>query len=291
MLFGHPVGHSMSPVIHQAAYRELGLSHRYELCDVADEAALGRAVDSLRSGEIAGANVTVPWKREAFQLADERAASALGVGAANVLVRAADGRVVAHNTDVPALAEEIQRYSANPKRIVVIGSGGAALGAVRAASLLSVDAVTVTGRRWQGGEAEASWPHAQEFRALGAELVPWPNAAADGDGPFAEACRQANVIVQATSAGMNGAEPGAGVAAIVPWSRLPASVLAYDLVYNPPDTDFLRAARAYGLVRAHGLGMLVGQAALAIELWLSVKPPREPLYAAAEAALLARRGG
>jgi shikimate dehydrogenase len=291
MLFGHPVGHSMSPVIHQAAYQELGLPHRYELCDVADVAALARAMDSLRRGEIAGANVTVPWKREAFQLADERAPSALGVGAANVLVREADGRVAAHNTDVPALAEEILRYTAAPRRLVVIGSGGAALGAVRASSLLSAEAVTVTARRWLDGQPEATWPHAEEFRALGAELVPWPNAAADGDGPFAQACRKADVIVQATSAGMNGADPGASVAAIVPWSRLPASVLAYDLVYNPPDTDFLRAARAYGLLRAHGLGMLVGQAALAIELWLSVKPPREPLYAAAESALLARRGG
>jgi shikimate dehydrogenase len=282
----------MSPTIHQAAYRELGLSHRYELCDVPDEVALARAMDLLRVGEIAGANVTVPWKREAFQLADERHESALGVGAANVLVRGEGGRLVAHNTDVPALAEEIQRYSASPRRLVVIGSGGAALGAVRAASLLSAEAVTVTARRWLDSEPAAAWPHAEGFRALGAELVPWPNAPGDdGEGEFAVACRRADVIVQATSAGMSGAEPGTGVAAIVPWSRLPASVLAYDLVYNPPDTDFLRAARAYGLVRSHGLGMLVGQAALAIQLWLGVKPPREPLYAAAEAALLARRGG
>lgn len=291
MLFGHPVGHSMSPVIHEAAYRELGLAHRYELLDVVDEAAFARALAAIRSGEIAGANVTVPWKRQAFQLADERAPSAVSVGAANVLVRSSDGRIVAHNTDVPALAEEIRRYASNPRRVVVIGSGGAALGAVSAGALVRAESVTVTARRWLAAEPEASWPHAQEFRALGAELVPWPNAAADGDGPFALACRRADVILQATSAGMNGAEPGANVAAIVPWSRLPASVLAYDLVYNPPDTDFLRAARAYGLLRAHGLGMLVGQAALAIELWLSVKPPREPLYAAAETALLARRGG
>lgn len=291
VLFGHPVAHSMSPAIHQAAYRELGLNHRYELLDVADPAALSRALELVRSGEIAGANVTVPWKREAFQLADERHESARGVGAANVLVREGNGRLVAHNTDVPALAEEIRRYSATPRRLVVIGSGGAALGAARAASLLQAE-VTVTARRWLEAEPAASWPHAEGFRALGARLVAWPNGPVDdGEGAFAQACRQADVIVQATSAGMSGAEPGAGVASIVPWSRLPASVLAYDLVYNPPDTDFLRAARAYGLVRSHGLGMLVGQAALAIELWLGIKPPREPLYAAAEAALHARRGG
>lgn len=291
VLFGHPVAHSLSPVIHQAAYRALGLPHHYELRDAPDEAALAEGLAALRRGELAGANITVPWKREAFRLADERAPSALGVGAANVLSRDPSGRLVAHNTDVPALAEEILRYAQTPRRVVIIGSGGAALGAARAGSLVKAEKVTVTARRWLAGQPDASWTHAEEFRAMGAELVAWPNAAADGDGPFALACRQADVIVQATSAGMNGADPGASVAAIVPWSRLPASVLAYDLVYNPPDTDFLRAARAYGLLRAHGLGMLVAQAALAIELWTSAKPERGPLYAAAEAALHARRGG
>jgi shikimate dehydrogenase len=114
----------------------------------------------------------------------------------------------------------------------------------------------------------------------------WPEPTLrNGSLEFEAACREADVIVQATSAGMRGAESGLRVAEIIPWSELRSSVLAYDLVYNPPETEFLRAARERGLRHSHGLGMLVGQATLAVELWLGTRPPREPLYAAALAAL------
>ena len=285
-LFGHPVSHSMSPAIHQAAYREFGVAHRYELVDVPDEAALATAVDAVRRGEFAGANVTVPWKRQALGLADERAESARKVGAANVLVRTPTNKIEAHHTDVPALAEEIRRRVPVVRRMVVIGSGGAALGAVAAASLLSADSVVVTARRWAREQSPSEFAHGAEFLSLGAELVPWPT---DDDSEFAEACRHADVIVQATSAGMHGAEPGDAVRRIVPWSSLGKSVLAYDVVYNPSETEFLRAAREHGFAHAHGLGMLVAQAALAIELWLGKKPSFETLYAAASEALAARR--
>lgn len=286
-LFGHPVGHSMSPVIHGAAYRALGLSHRYELVDAPDEAALVRALSAVRRGEIAGANVTVPWKRETFRLADARAASADGSGAANVLVRDESGRLTAHNTDIPALAEELARARPGARRFVVIGSGGAALAAVQAAQSLHAERVSVSARRWRADLDTDAWPHAAEFRALGALPVTWPDGSATA--PFAAACVDADVIVQATSAGMHGAESGAMVADIVPWSELSATALAYDLVYNPRETEFLRRAAARGLRHSDGLGMLVGQAALAFELWLGVRPPREEMLAAAERELSTRR--
>lgn len=285
-LLGHPVSHSMSPAIHAAAYRELGLNHRYELVDVPDEPALAAAIESVRRGELAGANVTVPWKRQALALADLQAESARQVGAANVLVRTPAGQIEAHNTDVPALAEEIRRRVPSVRRVVVIGSGGAALGAVAASSLLSAESVTVTARRWRRGESEREFTHGVEFSALGAKLVAWPDEPGDA---FAAACREADVIVQATSAGMHGAEPGDAVRRIVPWSSLRPGALAYDVVYNPPETEFLRAAREAGIAHAHGLGMLVAQAALAVELWLGKKPSFEPLYAAASECLAARR--
>jgi shikimate dehydrogenase len=277
----------MSPAIHGAAYRELGLPHRYVLVDVPDVTALSAAVARVRSGELAGANVTVPWKREALALADTQAESARRVGAANVLVRNAEGRLEAHNTDVPALAEEIRRRVATVRHLVVIGSGGAALGAVAAGGLLGASEITVSARRWLESEPPEHFAHGVQFRALGASLVPWPRLAAAS--AFSEACRRADVIVQATSAGMHGAEPGQQVAEIVPWAELNPSLLAYDVVYNPAETEFLKCARERALPHAHGLGMLVGQAVLAIELWLGHKPAFAPLYAAAEAELRARR--
>jgi shikimate dehydrogenase len=87
---------------------------------------------------------------------------------------------------------------------------------------------------------------------------------------------------------MHGAEPGALVAGVVPWDRIKTTALAYDLVYNPAETEFLGRARARGCAAVSGLGMLVGQAALAFELWLGVTPPRAAMLQAAERELSRR---
>jgi shikimate dehydrogenase len=284
VLFGHPVAHSLSPVIHQAAYAALGLPHRYELRDVPDLAALDAACAELRRGSLAGANVTIPWKREALARADRADASAAAVGAANVLVRAPNGELVAHNTDVPALAAEIGELAPAPASGLVLGSGGAALAAVAALFRLGARTVGVSARRFEAAADRSAWPLAAELTRLGARLLAWPGAAPE----LAHFAAETNVVVQATSAGMHGAAPGAGVARVVPWSSLPPGAAAYDLVYNPADTEFLREARAHGAVARGGLGMLVGQAALAFELWLGLAPPREAMRRAAEAELSRR---
>jgi shikimate dehydrogenase len=286
VLFGHPIQHSMSPAIHAAAYRELGLDHRYELVDVPNETALQGAVRSLRAGDFSGANVTVPWKLEAFRLADRKAETALSVGAANVLERTQAGTIVAHNTDVPALAEELSGAAPSLRHVVVIGNGGAALAAVAASRALGAKDVVACARRFVSGMPSTSWPNAEALLTLGARLLPWPDETLHpGPFEFHAACRHADVIIQATSSGMHGAESGESVTRIVPWSELGSNVFVYDLVYNPPETEFLRAARERKLPHAHGLGMLVVQATLAIELWLGTRPPREPLYRAALSAL------
>ena len=88
---------------------------------------------------------------------------------------------------------------------------------------------------------------------------------------------------------MQGADSGEPIAALVPWSRMRADALAYDLIYAPLETPFLRVAREAGRRTTHGLSMLVGQAALAIEIWLGQRPPLEPLLSAALQALAMRR--
>ena len=177
VLLGHPVAHSLSPVIHRAAYEALALPHRYELLDAPDEAALAAAVAELRHGAIAGANVTIPWKRAALALADRADPSASDVGAANVLLRAASGEVVAHNTDVLALAREIGERAPSVSAGLVLGSGGAALAAVAALRKLGARTVGVSARRFDGSRPAREWPHAGEFERLGAVLVPWASGA------------------------------------------------------------------------------------------------------------------
>jgi shikimate dehydrogenase len=283
VLVGHPVSHSLSPAIHAAAYVELGLDARYELVDAPDEAAVGRVVDAMRSGEVAGSNVTVPWKQVALRLADRADVSASEVGAANTLVRGRAGEVVAHNTDVPALAAELTELVESPGVALVLGAGGAALAAVAAARRLGAE-VRVSARRFEVSVPDVEWPNAAALRRLGAELLAWPS----GSDAFLEGAVGAHVVLQATSAGMSGAGSGAAVADVVPWSRLARGAVAYDLVYNPSVTPFLERATAAGVAARGGLGMLVVQAAYALELWLGQKAPRAAMQRAAQAALSER---
>ena len=170
-LIGHPVAHSISPELHQAAYESLGAAHSYEKLDCPDEPAVRREVEALRRGELAGINVTVPWKRLALALADRRHELAAQIGAANVLVREADGAIVAYNTDALALAEELGGR-APPRSVAIIGSGGAARAAVAASRSLGADRIAVIGRRWVAGVLQDTWANAADFRRWARS--PWP---------------------------------------------------------------------------------------------------------------------
>ena len=286
-LLGHPVAHSLSPVIHRAAYRELGAAHEYDLLDTPSEAELARAVAALRQGELQGVNVTIPWKREAFAAADRRSALAERLGVANVLARDGD-QIVAHNTDALALEVEFKDVGTT-ERALVLGSGGAAPAVVAAAAAAGIAEIYVSARRFDPQQPQSTWPGATELSRLGAKLLPWPETSAAARSEFEELCRPAGLVVQCTSAGMQGKDSGEPLAALVPWAELPVDALAYDLVYAPLETPFLRVARAAGRRTAHGLNMLVGQAALAIEIWLGQRPPSAPLLAAALEELERRR--
>ncbi len=287
VLIGHPVGHSLSPVIHAVAYRELGRTARYDLVDCPDEAAVAAEVDRVREGQVVGANVTVPHKRLALALADRVDESAEVVGAANVLSRSPEGEVVAHNTDARGLADDLRRLfaegdSTDPDgTAAIIGNGGAALGAVVACQLVGMKRVVVVARRFAAELPRTEWPRADAFTRLGAEVVAWPSAADDA---WDRAIRSSDLVIQATSAGMHGADSGAGVADLVPWKDL-SRIYAYDLVYVPRETPFLAAASQTGHPHRGGLGMLVGQAARAIEIWWGELPPVAPLLQAANEAL------
>jgi len=275
VLIGHPVGHSLSPPIHRAAYQALGLPHRYELADTPNEAALEQRFAELRSGQLGGANVTVPWKRRALEMADECEPLALETGAANVLAPLPRGRVMASNTDIPALEDEL-RDAESREVAVVLGAGGAALAAVQACRGLGFQKIHVTTRRW-GGVGPAAWQGAPRFAKLGATPLAWPDAA---EPAWRELVGRCGVIVQATSAGMAGADPGEELARRIPWELLDPSALAYDVVYNPAVTPFLAAAEASAGRARGGLGMLVEQARHAMRTWFGSAPPADVIRAA-----------
>jgi shikimate dehydrogenase len=272
---GDPVAHSRSPAMHAAAYRALGLSHSYEAVR-ATASELPGVVDGVRGGSYDGLNVTVPHKERVLVLADELDATARVIGAANTLVRSTGGRITAHNTDAPALAEELRRlappgHSWAGARGLVLGSGGAARAAVAAFAELGVREIAVRARAFEDPARRDRF-----VREAPATVTPqpWRASPASEGGTFA--------VVQATSAGMKGADPGEVLAGVVDWSALPDAAVAIDVVYAPRDTPFLRAARGRGLRCDDGLGMLARQGALAFELWLGLPAPLAVMRAALE---------
>ncbi len=280
-LLGDPVAHSKSPKMHAAAYRALGLDHSYEALHTPAEALPAR-IESLRRGTYDGFNVTVPHKTRVVPFLDELAPSALIAGAVNTIVRTDAGKLVGHNTDAPALAIELTRLApdleaqAPSLRALVIGSGGASRSALCALAMnFGVREIAVRARSLRDDAAVAEFLASMRVLLTHAgsstKLVVEPfEASAASEETF-------SFVVQATSAGMHGGEPGDGVASVVAWSHLPARAAAFDVVYVPPMTPFLRAANEHGLRHANGLGMLARQGALAFELWLGTSAPLDAM--------------
>jgi shikimate dehydrogenase len=275
---GDPVAHSRSPAMHAAAYRALDLPHTYEAVR-ATASDLPDIVDALRRGALDGLNVTVPHKERVLALVDRLDTSAQIVGAANTLVRSPDGRVTAFNTDAPALAAELERLHGaaadrapwDSGRALILGSGGAARAAIAAFAQLGVREIVVRARAF--GDAARRDRFVGETRAV-ITPQPWQASASSENETIA--------VVQATSAGMKGADPGEAVANVVAWGSLPAGAVAVDVVYVPRATAFLRAAQSRGLRCDDGLGMLAQQGALAFQLWLGVAAPLGVMRAALE---------
>jgi len=287
-VIGSPVGHSKSPVMHAAAYRALGMSHVYEKLETS-AAELPARVEALRRGDFEGLNVTVPHKTRVLALADEVDPSARATGAANTLVRTAEGKIRALNTDTPALAEELVRLAGDRGRdalrgrtAVVLGTGGAARAAIVAlAAHLGVKRVIVRGRSL--ADRAHAVPYVREVdRMLAAAggLAASVAVGAEGLVPSHAEDPELSAIVQATTCGMQGGPPGETVARAVRWDTVPPAAVALDVVYVPRDTPFLEAARARGLACDDGLGMLARQGALAFEAWLGVAPPLDVMIAA-----------
>jgi shikimate dehydrogenase len=270
-VIGDPIAHSKSPAMHAAAYRALGMPHRYEALRVgADD--LSGVVGRLQAGVFDGLNVTVPHKQRVLEMVQNIDESAALVGAANTLVRATDGAVTAHNTDAPALAHELSRLgAAGGASALVIGSGGAARSAIVAlAARLGFARVVVRARAFASGGAASAFRSdvTRRLMVVGCDCAIETQTLE----PLVEAF---SVVVQCTSAGMPGADGGDGVAGAVVWNALAPGAVAIDVVYAPNKTAFVSAAEAASVPCVDGLGMLVEQGARAFELWLGVAAPRK----------------
>ena len=270
-VLGWPVRHSLSPVLHNAAFAELDLDLAYLAFPVPAE-RLAEVVAALGVIEAVGANVTVPHKVAVAELCDTLSEEARLIGAVNTLHWTAEG-LVGDNTDATGLRDAIARDvgPAAGQGALLVGTGGAARAAAVATGRLGLT-VVVAGRRPQAAAEVATLA-----RAAGAPEV---DACDLNDEPaLDEAVSGALLVVNTTPLGMAGESlPGS-------CHRLTAEQVAYDLVYAPARTPFLADAERRGASAHNGLGMLVGQAAASFERWTGRTAPRKTMLVAARRAL------
>ncbi|MTV25532.1 shikimate dehydrogenase [Nitriliruptoraceae bacterium ZYF776] len=274
-LLGWPVRHSVSPAMHNAAFREQRLDLVYvALPTPADQ--LGGVVAALGAVGAVGANVTVPHKVAVRELCDTLTDEAALVGAVNTLAWTTDG-LVGDNTDAVGLADALTAdgAAAADDEVVLFGTGGAARAAAVATGRLGCR-VQVVGRRPDAAEELANLAERAGAPAVGA--VPLDELARVRD-----VVARARTVVNATPLGMGEEELPE------PFTTLAKGQVAYDLVYTPPETPFLAAARSRGAQSHHGLGMLVGQAAASYRRWTAREAPVATMSAAAISALFGSR--
>lgn len=269
-IIGHPVAHSKSPAMHSAAAKALDIEAVYLRFDVAPE-LVGDAVRGIRALSIDGVNVTVPHKQAVMPFLDEISPYAAMIGAVNTIVRNGD-RLVGHNTDGPGLFQSLVEAEVSPvgAHVTVLGAGGAARAAV--VGLASgAKAVSVVARR------------PEQARALVDDLArhfPAVPITAHAETELETLFRSTTLLVQSTSATLEGSPTAESFAERLPLHALPASAAVVDLVYKPLETSVLRRARERGLRTVDGLGMLLHQGAIAFELWTHQAPPIDVMRAA-----------
>ncbi len=262
-VMGWPVGHSLSPIMHNAAFAELDLDWVYVPLPVHPE-NVAQALNGLAALNFVGSNVTVPHKQAVMRHMDELSEAAQITGAVNT-IHIRDGKIVGANTDPAGFLNSLREGGCHPQgmRVAVLGAGGAARAVVYVLTKAQVDSVIVFNRTAERAaflvdDLAESFPGSRlSFRALTSDTL----AALDNN---------VDLVVNTTSVGMHPRSDAC------PWPDdipLPANAWFYDLVYNPLETIFLARARAAGASVIDGLGMLVHQGALSFQKWTGQQAP------------------
>jgi len=249
-LIGNPVGHSLSPPMHEAGYEALGIDARYVTFEPAP-GDVGAAIEGARALGVAGLNVTIPFKRDVLDCvdADELASR---IGAVNTVDFSGE-RPTGHNTDAEGVRRAFERYDVELEgaTAVVVGAGGAG----RAASFALSDA---------GAEVRIANRTEERAHDLAADV---PDASGHGLGGLADLLADATVLVNATSVGMEeDATP-------VPAAALHGDLAVLDAVYRPLETTLLRDAADVGATTIDGAWMLLYQGIAAFERWTGEDAP------------------
>jgi shikimate dehydrogenase len=262
-LIGWPISHSVSPVMHNAAFAALRLNWRYVPLPV-HPARVAEAVAGVRALGLRGVNVTVPHKQAVMPHLDRWSPAAAAIGAVNTIIVGEDGELLGDNTDAAGFVTDLRANGVDPagKRVLVVGAGGSARAVVYGLAEAGCESLVLLNR---------TVDKAESLLAAMRELFPdVPMLARPFPDGVAESAADAELIVNCTSLGMSPNLEG------LPWDEdveFAPGQTVYDLVYNPAVTRLLQLASVDGARVIDGLGMLIHQGAIAFERWTGETAP------------------
>lgn len=276
-LLGHPVGHSKSPLMHNIAFKQMGLPFTYAAFDV-EPASLESAVKGLRALGFRGANVTIPHKVKVMEYIDKVDDEAKRIGAVNTIVNE-NGRLIGYNTDgigyLQSLLEETGLSLASSK-VLILGAGGATRAIAFALLGAGIEQLWITNRTIEKADQLAASLYASQkgtasIHALTYEQLP-------------SVLSEASLLVNSTPVGMH---PNVSDSPLTEadLSLLPNYAVVSDLIYNPKRTKLLSMAEKIGLQTHEGLGMFIHQGAYAFEYWTGAKAPTKQMRQVVQQAL------
>lgn len=256
--FGKPVSENPTQAMIEAAYRHHDLDWRYLTIEV-DPADLSAAVEGAKAMGFVGFNCTIPHKVAVIQHLDGLGESASVMGAVNCVVRR-DGKLIGENTDGKGFVESLRTLTdPTGKKVVIFGAGGASRAISVEVALAGATHITIVNRSEDRGTELVSLLN--EKVSVDAQFVKWEGDYSIPDGT--------DVVINATSIGLF---PDVDARIAVDTSGLKAGMVAADVIPNPPETNFVRDARAAGCKVIDGLGMLVNQGVIGVEYWSGISP-------------------
>lgn len=252
-VIGDPIAHSKSPMIHGFWLEKLGIDAAYRAHHVTPDTLADYFAQRQADPDWRGCNITIPHKEAALDHVEDRGALRQSIGAINTVLRDEDGALIGTNTDAAGFYTPISGLDLAGETVVLVGAGGAARAVLFALKRADVGAVVLLNRTpLKAAALLASFDLKGEALPLDAPLPAVP------------------LLVNASPLGMSGQEP-----LMLDLDPLPDDAIVYDLVYVPLETELLAAARARDLDTVDGLDMLIGQAAIAFELFFGKAPPRD----------------
>ena len=262
----NPIKHSISPFIHNSAFEATHTNGVYLAWEV-ESTDLAETVANIRRYQMYGINLSMPYKEQVIPYLDQLSEEACLIGAVNTVVNR-EGTLIGYNTDGKGFFKSLPSFKISGKRMVLLGAGGAAKAILAQAILDGVSQISVFVR---SSSMEKTRPYLEKLQnATGFRVDLF---ALEDVQDLQDSITQADLLVNATSVGMD------GVSLPIPTSIvLPEKLLVADVIYQPFETPFLKWARSQGNQSINGLGMLLYQAAEAFQLWTGKEMPTDQIW-------------